>query len=114
MVLRVIAVEDLSVKTPRSWIAFVDILEAKAESAGHRGIRAPAPFTSQRCSRCCAMAPKSLSLQAHICASCGYVADLDHNAAQDILDRARTRDGWGAAFGERKGIAARVEPRRRL
>ena len=118
----IIAVEDLNVKgmvrnhslaraiVDASWSAFVDILEAKAESAGHRVVRVPAHFTSQKCSRCGAMVPKSLSVRTHICTSCGYVADRDHNAARNILDRA---NGWGAAVGEREGIAARVEPRSR-
>jgi putative transposase len=117
-----IAVEDLNVKgmvrnhhlarafVDASWSAFVDILEAKAESAGHRVVRVPAHFTSQKCSRCGAMVPKSLSVRTHICTSCGYVADRDHNAARNILDRA---NGWGAAVGEPEGIAAGDEPRSR-
>ncbi len=119
----IIAVEDLNVKgmvrnhhlahaiVDASWGAFVDILEAKAESAGHRVVRVPARFTSQKCSRCGALVPKSLSVRTHICTSCGYVADRDHNAARNILDQAV--NGWGAAVGEREGIAARVEPRSR-
>ncbi len=39
------------------------------------------------------------------------MADRDHNAAQNVLDQAR--NGWGAAFGEQEGIAARIEPRSR-
>src|SRR6266480_1093636 len=47
-------------------------------------------FTSQACSACGAMVKKSLSVRTHICPGCGVVLDRDHNAALNILAKART------------------------
>jgi len=68
-----------------SWSAFLDILEDKAERAGHHVIRVPARFTTQRCIRCGEYVQKSLSVRTHICPVCGYVEDRDVNAAKNIL-----------------------------
>src|SRR6266496_423258 len=46
-------------------------------------------FTSQECSACGALVKKSLSVRTHICPSCGVVLDRDHNAALNILAKAR-------------------------
>ncbi len=48
-------------------------------------------FTSQECSVCGALVKKSLSVRTHICPSCGVVLDRDHNAAINILAKARDR-----------------------
>jgi putative transposase len=68
-----------------SWGAFLYILEVKAENAGHKLIRVNPRFTSQKCSKCGEMVQKSLSVRTHICPFCGYIADRDVNAAQNIL-----------------------------
>lgn len=68
-----------------SWGAFLDILEDKAARAGHQMIRVNPRFTSQKCSRCGEMVYKSLSIRTHRCSFCGYVADRDVNAAQNIV-----------------------------
>ncbi len=72
-----------------SWGAFLDILEEKAERAGHQVIRVNPRFTSQKCSRCGEIVQKSLSVRTHVCPFCGYIADRDVNAAQNILKSAR-------------------------
>ena len=72
-----------------SWGAFLDILEAKAENAGHQVIRVNPRFTTQACSNCGELIQKSLSVRTHICTSCGFVADRDVNAAKNILFKAR-------------------------
>ena len=72
-----------------SWGAFLDILTAKAESAGHEVIRVNPAYTSQTCSRCGEIVHKSLSVRTHICPFCGYVEDRDVNAAKNILKVAR-------------------------
>ncbi len=72
-----------------SWGAFLDILGAKAESAGHEVIRVNPRYTSQKCFRCGEIVQKSLSVRTHICPSCGYVEDRDVNAAKNILKVAR-------------------------
>lgn len=69
------------------WRKFVQILEHKAEEAGGRVIKVPAPFTSQMCSECGDVAPKALSVRTHSCALCGYEADRDVNAAKNIKSR---------------------------
>src|SRR6266699_4586063 len=73
--------------------AFLDILEVKAESAGHQVIRVNPRFTSQKCHQCGEIVQKSLSVRTHICPFCGYVADRDVNAAQNILKLARPGHG---------------------
>ncbi len=107
-----IAVEDLAilnmVKNHRvsksimdaSWGAFLDILEAKAASAGHQVIRVNPRFTTQACSKCGTLIQKSLSVRTHICTSCGYVADRDVNAAKNILFQAGARPSGTAPDGE--------------
>ncbi len=76
-----------------SWGAFLDILTAKAESAGHEVIRVNPRFTSQTCSRCGEIVQKSLSVRTHMCPICGYVEDRDVNAAKNILQVARPGHG---------------------
>jgi IS605 OrfB family transposase len=83
-----------------SWGAFLDILEAKAENAGHRVIRVNPRFTSQACSRCGELIHKSLSVRTHICTSCGFVADRDVNAAQNILHKAGAQPSGTVSGGE--------------
>jgi putative transposase len=76
-----------------SWGAFLDILEEKAERAGHRVIRVNPRFTSQKCFKCGEIVHKSLSVRTHLCPFCGYIADRDVNAAQNILKVARPGHG---------------------
>src|SRR5205085_4674723 len=64
------------------WGQFLDLLTAKAESAGHEVIRVNPRFTSQKCHQCGEIAQKSLSVRTHICPCCGYVEDCDVNAAK--------------------------------
>ena len=102
---QVIAVEQLSILNmvqnhslaksilDASWGAFLDILEAKAENAGHQVIRVNPRYTSQKCFRCGEMVQKSLSVRTHICPFCGYIADRDVNAAKNILTHARPGHG---------------------
>lgn len=70
-----------------SWGAFLDILEVKAGNARHQMIRVNPRFTSQKCYKCGEIVQKSLSVRTHICPFCGYIADRDVNAAQNILKR---------------------------
>jgi len=98
-----IVVEDLNIRgmvknhhlaksiMDASWSAFLTILEAKAENAGHQMIRVNPRFTTQRCSICGEIVHKSLSVRTHICPCCGYVADRDVNAAKNILLMAGAR-----------------------
>jgi putative transposase len=68
-----------------SWGMLRMLLTSKAEDAGRQLIAVPPHYTSQRCSRCGKMVPKSLSVRTHLCPHCGYLADRDTNAALNIL-----------------------------
>ena len=46
-------------------------------------------YTSQSCSACGTLVKKALSLRTHICPGCGVVLDRDHNAALNILEKAK-------------------------
>lgn len=96
-----IAIEGLNVKgLARSilardvhdagWGSFIELLAEKAEKAGRALVRVDPRFTSQECSSCGLIAPKTLSQRTHKC-GCGCVLDRDHNAAINILKRAVVR-----------------------
>jgi putative transposase len=76
-----------------SWGAFLDILSEKAERASHTVVRVNPRFTSQKCYNCGEVVQKSLSVRTHMCPFCGYIADRDVNAAQNILNVARPGHG---------------------
>lgn len=110
-----IIVEDLNIQAlsrsmlaksvlDAAWSAFLVILADKAERAGGQMIRIDPRFTTQSCSRCGTLVQKSLSVRTHNCPSCGYVADRDVNAAQNILRAGAPPSGTLAG-----GLA--VEPR---
>src|SRR5712691_11340899 len=100
-----IAVEDLQIThlvknhhvsksiLDAAWSTFLDILEEKAARAGHQVIRVNPRFTTQECHQCGEIVQKSLSVRTHVCPFCGYIADRDVNAAQNILKRARPGHG---------------------
>src|SRR2546425_898057 len=103
-----IVVEDLTICTmvknhqfaksilDASWGAFLDILEAKAASAGHQVVRVNPRFTTQKWSKCGEIVHKTLSVRTHMCPFCGYIADRDLNAAQNILLAGARPSGTGA------------------
>ena len=79
--------------------AFVSMLAYKAEEAGGWVRKVPPHNTSQRCSSCGAM-PKekvTLDVRTYECASCGYTADRDVNAARNILAVGLALDRPGGA-----------------
>lgn len=91
-----IAVEDLNVKGlarsmlaksihDASWSTFIDMIAYKAEKAGRYLIRVDAKNTTQACSNCGAIVPKSLKDRTHDCPHCGTVLDRDENAARNVL-----------------------------
>src|SRR5215831_4369066 len=77
------------------WGQFLCILHSKAAGAGVRVIAVPPADTTQHCSACGALPEtpeqrKRLGDRVHRCPSCGYLADRDLNAAQNILRLARS------------------------
>ncbi|KWT70784.1 Mobile element protein [Hyphomicrobium sulfonivorans] len=92
-----IAAEDLNVKGmakhptlarsihDASWGKFISMLSYKAERAGSTFITVNPRNTSQRCSGCGEIVPKTLAVRTHSCPSCGLVIDRDHNASLNIL-----------------------------
>jgi putative transposase len=98
-----IAVEDLKVSnmvrhptlarsiSDASWSRFVSMLDYKVEKTGGHLIRVDPRNTSQKCSGCGELVPKSLAVRTHTCPACGLVIDRDHNATLNIL-----RAGIGA------------------
>lgn len=71
-----------------AWGGFVSILECKAESAGVRVVKVDPKGTTQQCSGCGQVVPKTLYDRWHECPHCGLSLDRDHNAARNIFQRA--------------------------
>ncbi|NTV62917.1 MAG: IS200/IS605 family element transposase accessory protein TnpB [Oscillochloris sp.] len=70
-----------------AWGTFLSILSHKAEEAGVTVIAVPPHNTTQACSRCgtLPLVSKTLADRIHRCSHCGYEADRDLNAAQNVL-----------------------------
>ena len=91
-----VAVEDLKIGnmvknhhlaksiSDAAWGNFRLILQSKAANAGKQLTKVDPKYTSQRCSGCDSIVPKSLSVRVHDCPDCGLVLDRDHNAAINI------------------------------
>lgn len=69
---------------------FKSMILYKAAGAGSRVVLVNPRNTSQVCSRCGSIVPKSLSVRVHDCPDCGLVLDRDTNAAINVLALART------------------------
>jgi len=67
---------------------FRQMLEYKASSAGIQVVAVNPSNTTQACSGCGSIVPKSLSVRVHKCPYCGLVLDRDVNAARNILSLA--------------------------
>lgn len=67
------------------WGIFLNVLTAKAESAGRTVVKINPAYTSQTCHQCSHRDPTSRAGKTFTCTNCGYVADADVNAARNIL-----------------------------
>ncbi|MFQ5796626.1 MAG: RNA-guided endonuclease InsQ/TnpB family protein, partial [Candidatus Bipolaricaulia bacterium] len=67
------------------WGTLIQLTTYKSVALGGKVVQVDPRYTSQRCSRCGAMVPKTLSVRVHSCAYCGLVLDRDENAARNIL-----------------------------
>ncbi|GIV87821.1 MAG: transposase [Chloroflexus sp.] len=77
------------------WGVFLNILLAKAASAGRVVVEVNPAGTSQMCAQCGESVPKRLAVRWHSCPYCGCELHRDHTAALNILKK-----GGGTAFGE--------------
>src|SRR3984957_14531242 len=92
----VIVVEDLKVANmirhptlarsiaDASWSRFVSMLDYKAEKTGGHLIRVNPRDTSQECSRCHKLVPKSLAVRTHQCADCSLAIHLASHGSLNI------------------------------
>lgn len=67
------------------WGIFLNLLHAKAESAGRVVVEVPAAYTSQTCYECRHVDPASRKGKQFHCTGCGHIDDADINAARNIL-----------------------------
>jgi putative transposase len=100
-----IAYENLNVKgmvknhklaksiSDASWSSFLRWIDYFADKFESIVIAVPPHYTSQKCSNCGEIVKKTLSTRTHRCNSCGTVLQRDVNAAINILNLAKARDG---------------------
>ncbi len=67
------------------WGLFLEMIRAKAESAGREFIQVDPAYTSQSCSKCGHREAANRNGKFFRCLSCGHVDDADVNAAVNIL-----------------------------
>jgi len=70
-----------------AWSSLNQKIAYKAENAGKLFVQVDARNTSQICSRCATIVPKTLKDRVHDCPECGLVIGRDHNASLVILER---------------------------
>lgn len=92
-----VVAEDLNIKgmiknpklarsiSDAGWGRFLWMAAYKAEKAGKYFITINPKNTSQKCSGCGELVPKSLAVRIHSCPHCGLVIDRDWNASKNIL-----------------------------
>ncbi len=81
-----------------SWGKLIEYTTYKAEEAGVE-VKLVNPYnTTQMCSGCGKIVPKTLADRTHICFHCGLVMDRDLNASKNILCRAGTAPSY--AYGD--------------
>ena len=68
-----------------AWFQFFNILHFKAEEAGREIVEVPSHNTSQVCSQCGTLVPKTLDVRTHKCPHCNTSIDRDYNSALNIL-----------------------------
>lgn len=84
-----------------AWNTFTNMLAYKMQILGRHYIEVNPRYTSQKCSGCGEIVPKSLSVRTHICPYCNLIIGRDENAAKNILKIA-LEQGFGetASLGE--------------
>ena len=67
-----------------AWGKLIQFAISKAAKAGKIVELVDARYTSQKCSQCCIMVPKTLAERVHLCPNCGLEIDRDINASVNI------------------------------
>ena len=78
-----------------SWSQLISYTTYKAEGAGRIVELVNPRGTSQECSGCGEVVPKTLAVRVHRCPHCGLIMDRDENAAINILNRGLEKVGQG-------------------
>ncbi len=92
------------------WSAIRDALAYKTKLAGTRLIEVPAAYTSQTCHACGHCDGENRESQAVFhCRNCGYRANADVNAAENILDRAIMSNGMDDAEERRQHATGQAQ-----
>ena len=68
-----------------SWGKLIRFTQSKAEKVGKMVEFVDAKYTSQKCSKCGIIAPKTLADRTHLCPKCGLEMDRDLNASLNIV-----------------------------
>ena len=68
-----------------AWGKLIQFTQSKAAKAGKVVELVNARYTSQKCSRCGIMVPKTLADRTHFCHNCGLEMDRDVNASLNIV-----------------------------
>ncbi len=79
-----------------SWGKLIQFTQSKAAKAGKIVELVDARYTSQKCSQCGIIVPKTLADRIHLCPNCGLEMDRDLNASLNI----RTLGLRGRAYGD--------------
>ncbi|BAZ29859.1 transposase, IS605 OrfB family protein [Cylindrospermum sp. NIES-4074] len=90
-----------------SWYLFRQWIEYFAGKFGRLAVAVAPHYTSQKCSSCGAVVKKSLSTRTHVC-SCGCKLHRDENAAINILNLAKARDGQSQSHAVGVGVTTLV------
>lgn len=110
----IVAYEDLKVRnmvrnrhlaksiSDAAWTQFRSWIEYFGKVFGVTTVAVAPHYTSQNCSNCGKIVPKTLSTRIHFCHHCGHTQDRDWNAARNILEKALSTVGHIGinAFGE--------------
>jgi putative transposase len=68
-----------------AWSTLIEFLTYKAENAGRIVVAVDPRGTSQRCSQCGTVVPKTIEIRTHNCPHCGFKTGRDLNSALEIL-----------------------------
>ena len=92
-----------------AWRRLLTYTKYKAEDADVTLVVVNPAHTSQMCSRCKNIKPKTLDERMHYCKKCGLIMSRDRNAAINILNKARGAD-LHLEYGENYSSRGELDP----